>query len=86
MRDAGHQVDKTYRVTNGGLLLCDGQMCLAVGFVFHHPRRAVGVPVRGLPALFIFLVVIVRLRTTLFDKIVRQRQVARLFGHFIQAH
>ncbi|KUS89605.1 hypothetical protein AWF91_02630 [Escherichia coli] len=61
-------------------------MRLAVGFIFHHPRRAVGVPVRGLPALFIFLVVIVRLRTTLFDKIVRQRQVARLFGHFIQAH
>ncbi|SUH01237.1 Uncharacterised protein [Salmonella enterica subsp. enterica] len=45
-----------------------GQMRLAVGFVFDHPRRAVGMPVRGLAAFFVLFVVEVRLGTALPDK------------------
>ena len=85
MCDASHQIYKAYCMSDGGLLLCDGQMRLAVGFIFHHPRRAVGVPVRGFAPLFIFDVVVVRLGATRFDEIFRQRQVARLLGDIKQA-
>jgi hypothetical protein len=61
-------------------------MRLAVGFVFHHPRRAVGVPVRGFAALFIFDIVKMRLRAALLNKVVHQRHIARLLSDVVQAH
>ncbi len=86
MRHAGHQIDEAHRMTNRRGLLGQRLMRLAVGFVLHHPRRAVGVPVRGFPALFIFDVVEVRLGAALLDKIFHQRQIARLLGDIEQAH
>ncbi len=86
MRHAGHQIDEAHRMTDRRGLLGQRLMRLAVGFVLHHPRRAVGVPVRGFTALFIFDVVEVRLGAALLDKIFHQRQIARLLGHIEQAH
>jgi hypothetical protein len=45
MCHACHQVDKTHRMADGRLLFRKRLMRLAVGFVFDHPRRAIGVPV-----------------------------------------
>ena len=86
MGDAGHQVDKAHRVADGDQLFGNGLVRLAVGFVFNHPRRAVGVPVGGLPAFFIFDIVKMRLRSAFLDEVIHQRQVARLLRHVVQAH
>lgn len=86
MRHASHQIDKTYRVANGRLLLRNWQMRPAVGFVFDHPRRAVGMPVRGLAAFFVLFVVEVRLDAALPDKVACQRHIARLLCYLIQTH
>ncbi|MNV05176.1 hypothetical protein D3C71_955030 [compost metagenome] len=76
MRHAGHQIDKAHRVADGGLLLSERLMRLAVGFIFDHPGRAVVMPVRGFAAFFIFDIVKMWLRTALFDEILHQRQIA----------
>ena len=86
MRDAGHQVDKTHRVADSRLLFGNRLVCLAVGLIFHHPRGAVGVPVGRFTALFILMVVEVRLLTAFFNEVVHQRQVARFLRDFVQAH
>ena len=86
MRHAGHQVDKTHRVADGGLLLGKRLVRLAISFVFHHPGRAVGIPVGGFTALFVLIIIEMRLFTALFDKVVHQRHVTWFLSHFVQAH
>ncbi|MNC12620.1 hypothetical protein D3C75_603440 [compost metagenome] len=86
VRDAGHQVDEAHRVADCRRLFRQRLMRLAVGFILHHPRRAVGVPVGGLAAFFIFDIVEVRLRSALLDEVFHQRQIAGLLRDIKQAH
>ncbi|MNI39415.1 hypothetical protein D3C73_935970 [compost metagenome] len=86
MGHTGHQVDKAHGVTDGGLLFRYWLVRLAVRLVFHHPRRAVGVPVGGATAFFVLFIVEMRLCATLLNKIIYQRDIPWLLRDFIQSH
>ncbi|SAF31412.1 Uncharacterised protein [Enterobacter ludwigii] len=86
MRHARHQIDKSNRVADGGVLFGKRLMRLAIGFVLDHPRRAVRVPVRCPAPFLIFDIVEMRLRAARVDKIFHKGQVTRFLSDVVKPH
>ena len=88
MRQAGHQIDRTYGVADRFVLFSERFVRMGVSFVFDHswPGVAPTDPVPGTAAFFELDIVIVGLLPTFFDEEAGQRLIARFPGDFIQAH
>lgn len=88
MRQAGHQIDRTYGVADRFVLFSERFVRMGVSFVFDHSRPGVAPtdPVPGTAAFFELDIVIVGLLPSLFDEEAGQRLIARFPGDFIQAH